>query len=69
MVAIETERFLVAAVRVRSICETAVQAEIVGEPFAPGRHEFCTEVKAVTYHLLEVARRDTQWTGRVILDI
>jgi SHS2 domain-containing protein len=68
-VTIQTDRFVVASVAVRRISETEVAAEIAGERLDPGRHEFHTEVKAVTYHLLHVAREGDGWVGRVILDI
>ena len=67
--AIETDRFAVATVHIREISERAVTGEIVGEPFDPGRHEFGTEVKGVTYHLLRIAPQDEWWTGQVILDV
>ncbi len=66
---VQTDRFAVAAVRVGEISQTAVAGEIAGEPFDPGRHEFQTEVKAVTYHLLRIARQDQRWTAQVILDV
>lgn len=68
-VTIQTDRFVVASVAVRRISETEVEAEIAGERLDPARHEFHTEVKAVTYHLLHVAREGDGWVGRVILDI
>jgi len=69
MVTIQTDGFVVAAVRVGSITENEVIGHLAGEPFDPARHEFHTEVKAVTYHQLRVARDGEKWTARVILDI
>ena len=69
LVILQTNRFGIAGVRVGRISRTNVEAEIAGEPFDPARHEFDTEVKAVTYHQLRIARDGDQWTGRVILDI
>ena len=40
-----------------------------GEPFNPERHEARVEVKAVTYSLMEIGRRDNCWYARVVLDI
>jgi len=67
--AIQTGRFAVAAVRVKKIDEGAVEAELLGEPYAPDRHELKAEVKAVTYHQLRIAREGGGWLGRVILDV
>lgn len=69
LVMILAERFPVAQVRVKRIDENIVEAEIVGEPLDAARHEFHTEVKAVTYHQLSIASADGLWRGRVILDI
>ncbi len=46
----------------------ALNAECLGEPFDPGRHQLGTAVKAATYHLLQVSR-DGQWGIRVVLDV
>lgn len=67
--AIEVDRFLVAAVDVPRADANSLTAELGGEPYDPARHELKTEVKAVTYHQLEVAREGDRWTGRVILDL
>lgn len=69
LVTIQTDRFCVAGVNVRKISETEAEAQLVGESLEPGRHEFNTEVKAVTYHQLQIARDGDRWIGRVILDI
>ncbi len=69
MNAIQAGRFAVAACRVARADEHAVEAELVGEPLDLDRHEIATEVKAVTYHLLKVARDGSRWTGRVVLDV
>lgn len=66
---IQTDHFMVAAVRVSEISETAVVAKLRGESYAPARHELGMEVKAVTYHQLSIARDGGTWAGRVILDI
>ena len=66
---LQTEHFAVASVEVRQISETAMAAELAGEPFDPKRHETRTEIKAVTYHELKVAREGDGWIGRVILDL
>lgn len=41
-----------------------------GEPLDEERHQVHIEIKAVTYHMLEVVREEDQtWRGRVIFDI
>lgn len=66
---LQADRFLVASVRVGQATETSLWAELAGEPYDPQRHEIRTEVKAVTYHMLKVAKEGQTWRGRVILDL
>ncbi len=45
-------------------------ARVRGEPLDPSRHRFRLEIKAVTYHLLEVRREEPDgWLARVLFDI
>lgn len=69
LVAIQTDHFIIAAVTVSRIDDTSLEAEIAGEAFDPGKHEFHTEVKAATYHQLRVTQDGEKWTARAILDI
>jgi SHS2 domain-containing protein len=39
------------------------------EPYDSARHPLRTELKAVTYHQLEVVREAEGWRGRVIFDV
>jgi len=41
----------------------------IGERADPGRHRFETEVKAVSYHQMEVKQVDSGWEATVILDV
>lgn len=67
---IEAELFLLSAIRVTHASERTAAAEVSGEPYDEQRHTFTGEVKAVTYHQLQVTS-DAQgvWLGRVILDL
>ena len=44
-------------------------ASVWGELADQKKHKVRVDVKAVTYHLLEVKRADSKWTAKVILDI
>ena len=46
-----------------------LKAKAKGEPFKPGRHEYRVEIKAVTYHMLEVEKEDGMWRVKVLFDI
>ena len=69
MTAILTDGFAVAGVEVRCATQNSICADLTGEPYDPARHEIVAEVKAVTYHQLQIASDDGKWMGRVILDI
>jgi SHS2 domain-containing protein len=43
-------------------------ASVWGEPIDVEKHKVKVDVKAVTYHLLEVKKIDNRWTAKVILD-
>ncbi len=49
--------------------EDRLKAEVRGEEIDPARHALKTEVKAVTYHMLEVRQADGGYVTRVVYDI
>lgn len=46
-----------------------LRAAAHGERYDPARHELAHEVKAITYHGLEVKRTADGWRGEVIVDV
>jgi len=38
-------------------------------PFNPESHEIVREIKAVTYHQIEVAQKNGEWIARIIFDL
>lgn len=46
-----------------------LEAAMVGEEIAPGRHRLITDVKAVTMHRFSVRREGTRWHATVVLDV
>jgi len=46
-----------------------VAASVWGEPIDPARHVIHTEIKAVTFHGLEVVRDGPGWRARVLFDV
>jgi len=63
------DAFVAAEVVVTAIGPTSVRGTLRGERFDPAKHEFCSEVKAVTYHDLAVVRTRAGWQARVIFDV
>ena len=47
----------------------SLKLTVRGEGFDPARHEFNREIKAVTYHQLEVLHGPKGWSARVIFDV
>jgi SHS2 domain-containing protein len=44
-------------------------AVVKGEPFQEKIHMIKTEVKAVTYHQIQIQRENGRWKAQVILDL
>jgi SHS2 domain-containing protein len=65
----ETQNFLTRQIKIESCSPTSIKAQACGETFDPKRHSPKKEIKAVTYHQLEVRRFWWGWRARVILDI
>ncbi|MDR7543486.1 MAG: archease [Armatimonadota bacterium] len=63
------EAFVPRVFVVDEVSERRVRATIHGEPVDPSRHRFRLDVKAATYHQLQVTRQDDGWTARIIFDV
>ena len=64
----DTTHLLLADFKV-TLDESGLRAVARGEPWDPDRHHLTHEVKAITYHGLEVTRSDDTWRAEVIVDI
>jgi len=49
--------------------EWLLEATVWGEPIDPDRHVVYTEIKAVTFHGLEIRQTDEGWVVQVIFDM
>jgi SHS2 domain-containing protein len=49
--------------------EGGLKARVKGEPFQEGVHVIKTEVKAVTYHQIEVRKENRGWRAQIIFDL
>jgi len=65
----ESRGYLFKEFTIRRLDSTSLKAVARGEIFDPSRHRFKTEIKAVTYHQVEIKEVDGKWEGRVIFDI
>ncbi len=69
---LQARRFVLASLEVGALEEgppARIAATLLGERYDPARHELAAEVKAITWHGLEVAREGEGWRARVILDL
>ncbi len=46
-----------------------LNAKIFGEEIDQSRHKLRCDVKAITYHLFDVSKKEGKWISRFILDI
>lgn len=65
----ETKLFVGSRFDVRCDGENALSARIEGETYDAERHEFKTEVKAITFHRLRVQKTARGWRAFFILDL
>ena len=65
----ETREFVMADCLIRTLTDTALTAEMWGEPVDRARHPMVGHVKAVTYHLLQVRPTSEGWEGQVVVDV
>jgi len=65
----DVENLLFKGFKVESIGENGLKAVVKGEPFQEGVHVIKTEVKAVTYHQIEVLKKKGSWRAQIIFDL
>jgi SHS2 domain-containing protein len=65
----DVENLLFKGFRIESVGEEGLRARVKGEPFQEGVHVIKTEVKAVTYHQIEVRKENRGWRAQIIFDL
>jgi SHS2 domain-containing protein len=65
----DVEYLLFKEFKVESVGEDGLRAVVRGEPFQEGVHVIKTEVKAVTYHQIEVRKENGRWRAQIIFDL
>jgi len=63
------EGLLVSRVTINEICENRLRAALRADHYQPECHSIRNEIKAVTYHQIEVKADETGWTAQVIFDV
>jgi len=64
-----SKNYLAKKVAFLSLAEKSLRAETWGEIFDPARHEIKMEIKAITYHQLEIKENNGLLEARLVLDI
>ena len=57
------------AFEIEQLDDQHIRGTIHGEPYDDARHAMERQVKAVTYHQLELSRRENGWYARVYVDL
>ena len=65
----DTEQLLFSSFHVFEITDTRIEAEAAGELYNKDIHPVKTEVKAVTYHNLNITEVNGVWQATTVLDI
>ena len=65
----DAEQKVVSGIRIVKIKNTHLEAILNVAVFDPDYHEIETEIKAVTYHQIEVTQKPDGWNVRVIFDL
>ena len=66
---LEGETRVVTSIRIVDIRPSFLEAALKTVPFDPVLHEILNEIKAVTYHQIEVAEKENRWEARIIFDL
>ena len=68
LVLLNGDGFVPGEFRIERLTDTHLEAGVLGEPVDTVRHRFRLDVKAATYHQLEI-RQGQFWRARVIFDV
>ncbi|MFH1076979.1 MAG: archease [Pseudomonadota bacterium] len=63
------EKHVVNDVQIIELNEHNIQADVTIEEYNPNTHEINTEIKAVTYHHIDVHSKNGEWEATIIFDV
>ena len=63
------EGYLLREFQIEEISKKGLKAKVKGEKLDLSRHTLKTEIKAITYHGLEVKKTSQGWEAQVIFDV
>ena len=65
----EVEDILFCNFEIENIDEKSLKAKVFGEELDLKKHTILTEVKAATYHQLDVSKKENFWQAKIIFDL
>lgn len=65
----EGEHELVTGVEITSVSQSHLDATLETVSFDTNLHEILCEIKAVTFHQIQVVKKDDHWETRIIFDL
>ncbi len=68
LVLLNADGFLPVRWTVLELTDRRLRADVAGEPVDANRHKFRLDVKAATYHQLQI-RKNSEWQAQVIFDV
>lgn len=66
---LEGQSFLPTSFVIEAAGRQRLRARVLGDTYDPVRHRLEREVKAVTYHQLQVEEQDGRWRVRIFVDL
>lgn len=63
------EELFAQSIQIESIAETCLTAYLWVDPFSADRHTLLSEIKAVTYHQVQVFETGNRWEAKIIFDV
>ena len=65
----EGDYLVVTTINIDSLTSSRLEATLETVPYDPEIHEILNEIKAVTYHQIQVINKGDLWEARVIFDL
>jgi len=57
------------SIAVDTLIPYTISARVTVESYTPDQHSILNEIKAVTYHQIDVFEKDNHWEARIIFDV
>ncbi len=65
----DVERLAFKKFEIGELTDNTIKAKCFGEKIDPQRHKMFREIKAATYHMLQISKQNGSYQARIIFDI